>query len=273
MIGLGDLAGGEYFSGASVVSEDGGIVFGTSTSFFSTFTGECFRWTEATGMLPIGALPGIPKPTCVTNGSSRDGSVVAGWSSSPKGLQAFRWTESGGMIGLGDLPAGPFHSRANDVSGDGNVLVGSATNPGTTSFRWTLETGMVDLGRPAGASLSAAYAASADGSIVVGDAGISGDLVPTIWNVSNGMRNLVDVLVELGLGPQFQGWDLEQATAISADGLVIAGWGYNPDGREEAWVVNLGQPSVVEIPTSSNATLVLLAALLGVAALVLLRFR
>ena len=54
--------------------------------------------------------------------------------------------------------------------------------------------------------------------------------------LGHGMRNLIDVLVELGLGSEMAGWDLEQATAVSADGLNVVGWGYNPAGDEEAWV-------------------------------------
>lgn len=66
---------------------------------------------------------------------------------------------------------------------------------------------------------------------------------------------------------------LEQATAVSADGLTVTGCGYNPAGDEEAWVAYLGQSSVVEIPTASNAALALFGALLAVAAMVALRLR
>ena len=87
------------------------------------------------------------------------------------------------------------------------------------------------------------------------------------------MRNLIDVLVELGLGSEMAGWNLEQAIAVSADGLTVTGWGFNPAGDEEAWVAHLGQPSVVEIPTASNAALALFSVLLAVAGLVALRLR
>jgi len=69
------------------------------------------------------------------------------------------------------------------------------------------------------------------------------------------------------------GWDLEQATAISADGLTVIGWGYGPDGGEEAWLAHLGQPSAVEIPAASTAGLGLLGVLLAAAAVLALRSR
>ncbi len=271
--GMGYLPGGESSSVASGVSGDGSVVAGVSTSGLSPSFGEAFRWTETTGLVGLGGLPGSGDPVSVPWGISADGEVVVGWALSENGREAFRWTESEGMVGMGDLPGGYFDSSATDVSADGSVIVGSALNPSVTSFRWTAATGMVDLGKPAGALGSEAWGVSADGSVVVGDAALPGNIVPTIWDESHGMRNLVDVLVDLGLGSEMAGWDLEQAIAVSADGTTIVGWGYNPAGDQEAWVAHLGQQSLVEIPTASNATLVLFGALLALAALVALRSR
>lgn len=273
MVGLGYLPGGESSSVASGVSGDGSVVAGVSTSNISPSWGEAFRWTESTGLVGLGVLPGNEIPASVTWGMSADGAVVIGWAGSENGREAFRWRESDGMVGMGDLPAGSFDSWATGASADGSVIVGLALNPGVTSFRWTAATGMLDVGRPPGGNYSQAWGVSADGSVIVGDAGVAGERVPTIWDESSGMRNLVDVLVELGLGPEMAGWDLEQATAVSADGLTVVGWGYNPAGYEEAWVANLRRPSLVEIPTTSNAALVLFAALLVVSGVAALRLR
>ena len=87
------------------------------------------------------------------------------------------------------------------------------------------------------------------------------------------MRNLVDVLAELGLADAIDGWDLEQATTISADGLTVVGSGFNPAGDEEAWIAYLGAPSLIEIPTASNTALTALAALLALAGVAQLRLR
>lgn len=273
MVGIGYLPGGESSSVASGVSDDGSVVAGVSTSGLSPGWGEAFRWTGSKGLVGLGVLPGNEIPTSVPWGMSADGTVVVGWASTENGREAFRWNESEGMIGMGDLPDGSFDSWATAVSADGSVIVGSANGEGQTSFRWTEATGMVDLGRPLGAGGSQAWDVSADGSVVVGDAPLAGDIVPTIWDESHGMRNLVDVLVELGLGSAMAGWSLEQAIAVSADGLTVTGWGYNPAGDEEAWVAHLGQPSLVEIPTASNAALALFGVLLAVAGLVALRLR
>lgn len=275
MVGLGDLPGGEFASVATGVSSDGSIVTGSSTSNLSPEWGEAFLWTEATGLVGLGVLPGNQIPTSAPSRISADGTTVVGWAATQNGQEAFRWTESQGMVAMGDLPGGNFNSFASDVSADGSVIVGVGLNPGTTSFRWTAAAGMVDLGRPPGASGSKAWGTSADGSVVVGAAALAGDTVPTIWDEVHGMRNLIDVLVDLGLGPDLVGWDLEEATAVSADGLTVVGWAFRPGGGQEAWVAYLGPtvPSVVEVPTASNATLVLFGAFVAAAALAALRSR
>jgi probable HAF family extracellular repeat protein len=274
MIGMGDLPGGLFSSSARGVSGDGSVITGVSTSDLAPSFGELFRWTESTGLEGLGTLGGNQIPAGVPWQISRDGTTIVGWSSSENGREAFRWTRSKGMVGLGDLPGPISDSQATAVSADGSIVIGIASGmEGVTSFRWTAATGMEDLGRPMGAGASVLVGASADGSGAIGDSPLDGDRVPIIWDETHGMRNLVDVLGELGLAPAMAGWDLEQATAISPDGLTVGGWGYNPQGDREAWLAYLGGPSVVEIPSSSNAGLVLFAVLLATGAFLLLRFR
>jgi probable HAF family extracellular repeat protein len=43
-------------------------------------------------------------------GTSANGSIVVGQSSSVNGNEAFRWTQTTGMVGLGDFPGGSFFS-------------------------------------------------------------------------------------------------------------------------------------------------------------------
>ncbi len=58
------------------------------------------------------------------------------------------------------------------------------------------------------------------------------------------MVPLADVLEE-EYGVDLQGWHLMQARAISDDGLVMAGSGWNSLGEEDTWVVRL--PITVEV--------------------------
>lgn len=274
MVGMGDLPGGVFSSSARGVSADGSVITGVSTSALAPSFGELFRWTQSTGLEGLGTLGGSQIPAGIPWQISSDGTTIVGWSSSENGREAFRWTRLEGMVGLGDLPGPVFDSQATDVSADGSIVLGIASGlEGVTSFRWTAATGMVDLGRPPGAGRSRLLGASADGSVAIGDSALDGDDVPTIWDETHGMRNLLDVLVDLGLGPAMTGWDLETATAISPDGLTVGGWGYNPQGDVEAWLAYLGEPSVVEIPALSISGSVLFAAFLALASLLALRHR
>lgn len=179
-------------------------------------------------------------------GVSADGSVVVGYGLGANGREAFRWTEAGGMVGLGDLPGGSFWSEARGVSADGSTVIGfSLRENGQEAFRWTEAGGMVGLGVLPGGFASEARGVSADGSVIVGYSEFAS--IPRfdafIWDATNGMRSLFDVLTgEFGL--DLTGWTLTAATAVSADGLTIVGYGTNPQGGLEAWVASIARDPV-----------------------------
>lgn len=100
---------------------------------------------------------------------------------------------------------------------------------------------------------SEALAVSADGSVIVGDShpfNIDGSQKPGpgllgtafIWTAASGMLDLRAMLIADGV-TGLQGWILNGATGISADGRTIAGTGTDPSGATEAWVVTLPEPS------------------------------
>ncbi len=250
MVGLGDLPGGRFRSQAFDVSANGSVVVGRSES--GQFDFEAFRWTQATGMLGLGFLPGSLAPiTSSAEAVSADGSVVVGSNEAlGVGRQAFRWTQATGMVGLGRLPGGTF-SEATDISADGSVIVGqSETFASIDAFRWTQAGGMVSLGHLPGGTQSASEAVSADGSLVVGRDMFGGppDFEAFIWDGTNGMRNLREVLI--AQGDDLTGWSLSEARGISADGRIIIGFGINPEGNREAWLAELTPQQVVPEPVA-----------------------
>ncbi len=193
----------------------------------------------------LGDLPGRGA-TSRANAVSADGLVVVGKGASASGTEAFRWTLGGGMVGLGDLPGGSFLSEAYGVSADGSVVVGNgSTSVGTRAFRWTSGGGMVGLGfTPGGGFGTAAYAVSADGSVVVGE-GFDPGISAVIWDDTNGLRNLQDVLVN-DLGLDLTGWLLTGAIGVSADGRTIVGTGNISGFFGQAWIATLGGPPLPE---------------------------
>ncbi len=230
MVGLGDLPGGTFGSDAVFISADGSVVVGIGRNSQAVPGGarEVFRWTQATGMVGLGSLPGgFPSTSSTANAMSADGSVIVGRASSSSatsGQQAFRWTLAGGMVGLGDLPGGGFQSEAMVVSADGSVVAGQSRSEAVGAaleiFRWTEVSGMVGLGTiPGGSGHSTALAISMDGSVIVGTSTLDenvGAHEAFRWTAETGM---------VGLG-DFPGGDVRStATAVSADGSIIIGIG------------------------------------------------
>ncbi|WP_277874339.1 MULTISPECIES: PEP-CTERM sorting domain-containing protein [Microcystis] len=169
------------------------------------------------------------------------------------------------MVGLGYLPGvNGFlgFSEANGVSADGSVVVGYS-NGGNgfngnliEAFRWTQAGGMVGLGVLSGGIASYANGVSADGSVVVGYSrtGPFTGAEAFIWNSTQGMRSLQQVLTN-DYGLDLTGWFLNEANAISADGLTVVGFGTNPDGLTEAWIARLDGKPVPPGTTPTNPLL------------------
>lgn len=155
--------------------------------------------------------------------------------------------------GLDDLPGIVFRSEATGVSADGSVVVGvgSSGDPVLFStrleaFRWTAVGGMVALGDlPGGKFSSRANGVSADGSVVVGNS-ISGPGREAFrWTATEGMVGLGD-LPGGGVGGIFFRSD---AFGVSADGLVVVGFGTSDLGREAfRWTDGGGMVALGDLP-------------------------
>ena len=268
MVGLGDLPGGFFHSSTHGLSRDGLTAHGES---YSADGWEAFVWTESGGMVGIGDLPGGDFGS-YGHGISDDGSTSVGHSDSDQGAEAYRWTAAGGLQGLGALDPAATFSRANGASFDGSVIVGeSGVGPGTgtEAFRWTEAGGMVSIGELPGGNVRArAWRCSSDGSVVVGDSDGPPGSQAFIWTETEGMQVLQDVLASRGV--DLSGWVLQVAFDVSPDGSAIVGWGSNPLGATEAYLVILGQtPSV---PSSGGWGPAALAALLLLVAAVPRRY-
>ncbi len=180
--------------------------------------------------IPLGFLPDGRRES-EAYGVSWDGNVVVGRAKNSAGhWRAVRWTLADGQIlDLGTL--GGNNSAATAVSADGRFVVGWSDHEGyQRAFRWTAATGMQDIGALPGDTWCRAYAVSADGRIVVGQSQ-SGAF---IWTPETGMQYLGHAFAHL-IPP---GWELVMARGISPDGRFIVGWGRNPQGQIEAWLLD-----------------------------------
>ena len=238
-------------STASGVSADGTVIVGFSTS--STRIQEAFRQdnglTTGLGVLPGGT--GTSRAIAV----SADGSTVVGQSSSLSGNEAFVQRRGLPMTGLGDFPGGSFTSTANAVSGDGSVVVGTGAIaigaiPQSAGFRWSPSSGLTPLAVPAGATNGQALAISGDAKVIGGTAIFTNGPGAVVWTTGGGAQSLASVLAAKGVN--MTGWALINASAISADGDVIAGDGLR-NGQAEGWVLHgaleaLGLATTIPVP-------------------------
>lgn len=242
---LGDLAGGEYRSYGRSMSPDGNVIVGLASSGLGA---EACRWMLAGGTWVLKGLGDLPGGGYASEayGCSADGSVVVGQSEISGGWRAFRWTAGSGMVNLGVAGKRKW-SAAWGCSADGSVVVGETfTTRGRdeVAFRWTAATGMVALGVLPGGKYSEADAVSPDGSIVVGGSSTrTAGVRAFIWDATNGMRRVEDVLAAHGIFPP-SGWRLLYANSIATPApgtVVLVGVGFNPAGQTEAWRAVIGQ--------------------------------
>ena len=255
-----------YLSSAFGVSGDGIAV---GLAYDETGNAIAFRWNAATGMtrLPVNR----PDTFSRANGISHDGNVAFGWNDQNDGYRT-------GVIWIGEeiidvVDAGGFPvGEAYASTPDGGVVVGGGlyTENGSEAWRWTAATGAQAIGilpvgqpgatRTPATKLSArldrtkpdaaeepdgflppesfAFAVSDDGNVIVGASGRWPIRTATIWTQDTGLIPLADYVTARGVTIP-AGWELAAATAISADGKTIGGWGMDEEGIMAAFIVDL----------------------------------
>jgi probable HAF family extracellular repeat protein len=177
---------------SSAVSRDGKTIIGRALD--TRGLENAAIWKDGAGWRLLGSFTPDAQPCDLllsgSFGASDDGRVVVGlgWNGC-RYARAFRWQESTGMVDLGSTTANS--SRANDVSGDGRVVVG--WQEAATGFRqgakWVNLRQELILG-PAG-PVGEAFAANRDGSFIVGQ--VCDPPNPAVssawtWSASAGVR-------------------------------------------------------------------------------------
>jgi hypothetical protein len=257
MESLGTLSGSGA-SAALAISEDGAVIAGRSGSHAARwedgvisalpdapgFTQGTIYGANADGSVLVGAsglaarwIDGVPESLPDMGsavGVSDDGSVIGGLGLHGAYTHGVLWRD-GTVLVLGIAPGGSY-SSVTDVSADGTVAVGY---DGVGPYAWTEAEGMVGLGDlPGSSGGSVPWATTGHGRIVVGSG--ETDLGPEafVWSAPTGMRRLQDA-IEIDLGLDLGAWTLTVASKVSPDGRFVVGWGTNPDGETEGWLLEV----------------------------------
>jgi len=208
--------------GASSVSRDGKTIVGTASD--SRKVSQAAIWQRSAEWKLLGSVVpnALPCDTLLSSGYgvSADGKVIVGlaWNGC-QFARAFRWEESTGMVDLGSTVP-DRGSRANGVSGNGRVVVGWQEHAlgYRQGARWvdgrqTIFTGPADI-------VGEAFAATTDGSTIVGQScrfGDPQDQSAWSWTATGGVVCLPPPRLRLPL--VYTG----AAYTVSDDGRVIAG--------------------------------------------------
>lgn len=178
MINLGvlPLPLGGSASVAYGVSGDGSIVVGSCSGESGTYA---FRWTDESGMVSLGDLPG-GDPLSTATAISADGSTIVGFASPSGGLTGVLFQENGtDPTSVGDFTGGGTYSRLTDVCADGNIAIGLGSDDDHYQAAvWDPEHGLrkikdllAESGMPLeGWAIYEATAISDDGDTIVGNA-------------------------------------------------------------------------------------------------------
>lgn len=232
------LPEGTSFADAREVSGDGTVVVGKGSGGLI--------WT------PFGVST---LELDVATGISDDGSVVVG----NRGPSAMRWVggnyetaASGsaegvsldGKVLVGAVPAPLSHGYYIKAGGTSNAILGTVVAKaanidgtvivgGKPAFRWTAATGPQTLPNPAGVEW-VAEDVSGDGTVVVGSPdGFTITDTAVIWRVGIGSKLLSTLLRDAGV--DVTGWSFSKANGISADGKVVVGYAFHPNGNSFAF--------------------------------------
>ena len=205
------------------------------------------RWVGASPAEVVTDGPGGMQ-TGAANGVNADGTVMVGGGYVGTGGFGFRWTSAGGFVVLPGLPGGDTGTDVAGVSANGNIVIGWAAlnNSPIPSIRqaayWSgPNANVVSLGNIYASTYSSeARAASTDGATIVGLTDSPTGRRAFIWDAADGMRDLQTLLSSEGA--HLTGWQLTEATGISADGTTLVGNGIDPSGNAEAWIATVPEP-------------------------------
>lgn len=201
---IGTLGGN--FAQVSKINESGQVVGGSTTS-----SGElhAFLWTQGSGMIDLGTLPGS---TGSFAWAFNDRGDVAGSADLPSGdTRAVLWTTDGNIRDLGTL-GGPS-ALALGINNGGEVVGFSTLVAGgpTHGFVWTAQHGMVDVGTFNGTNTrlrtidNAGTTGAGSGNLASG-----GNARAVLWQPTTGFQDLGN----LGMGPSY-------AARINGRGQVV----------------------------------------------------
>lgn len=218
-------------AGANVmdIAQEGAVIVGLA--YRDCRTAVAYRWTPSTGYQALGGFG----PLSRANAVSDDGMTVVGWNDGHtvyRGRQGV-WWHRGRQTFASPAPASgtQYWDDASDVSGDGNVIVGShaqstfawrATRGGERRILPRLAIPGIMEARNRGVSFNVAH----DGSYVLGRYGDIFAYRMFLWTEALGTIDFSEFLYAQG-ADHARVFDFFATLAVTRDDRTIIGWGYS----------------------------------------------
>jgi uncharacterized membrane protein len=241
---LGSEAGampcGTLLSGAYGVNGDGSLAVGLLWRA-QICHANAGTWDLVNGG-PATVLPSlIDGPATRANAVNDDGSVIVGWQDQLTGERtAAKWVNGVPELILTD--AGDFNGEAQAVSADGNTIVGGGYQFGDLAWIWRNGEGVRPIGMSNNGHNKGSFTAlgvSDDSKTVIGFVRKGINTRAFIWRQGSGASYVDTLLAKHGVVIP-EGWSLNSAAVLSANGKTVYGWGFNPDSRIEMFRVEIG---------------------------------
>ena len=240
------------------ISRDGSTVVGLI--WMNGAHGHAGRWTRETGTVDLGAQ--TPNSSSRANVVNRNGTVIAGWSSSPitGAWQPTVW-EDGVMTVLNPSDV---RSEVQGINRDGTVLSGMLHNAATNirepaiwtkvGGAWTGQMLGTLPGSPPFDTACIASGVTDDGTLVVGE--YLYDLwtrTGFVWTLDEGLMTADDFFAARGV-PVPAGFHVRGLSVVSHDGRYLAGWGYDDatPNVTRSFIVRFPPVSAVPGPVSAG---------------------
>jgi uncharacterized repeat protein (TIGR01451 family) len=213
-----ELPGGTATSRPQAVSSDGRVVAGNDENFIAAYT-----WTSAGGVVPIGSFPVVD--------ISADGTFILS--------TGLRWSGGNGV----NLNAG----IAQNISGDGNTIVGLRGIGVNTGFVWRNGVVTPEPDLTENPNIGSCYntGVSADGTIIVGrcieSLGLNNNRF-FAYRTENGTTTELMGLTEMPI----------TYSGISPDGSIVYGQvfkGFNASGNQFWAGLHLPNNTLLQIPS------------------------
>jgi len=224
---IGGLAGADARGGVLSVAEGVNDQLSVAGTAVDTRRGStAFLWTRDDGLRALvssGTSSGA-------SGISSDGRRVFGWSERDSARQGVLWHQ-----GRACCAVDAASSEITGANRSATLLLGVAG--ADQAFRWMPDAGASSESIAAADDAARFVAASDDGRVLAGASGSGAQRVAVVATDARGVERLDTYLAAERIAVP-QGWTLMAATAVSADGHRLGGFGLM-DGRFDSFVIDL----------------------------------